>query len=57
MTQKQVSLLKQKVKVINMGIGEFADSLVRQGVDIVHVSWSPPAAGNKEMMDLLEKLA
>jgi len=50
------SVLKQKLKVINLGIEIFADDLRRQGVEVVSVDWQPPAGGDEELLRLLEKL-
>jgi len=54
MTKK--TLLKEKLKVINIGIETFALALEKQGVPVVRVDWKPPAGGDKEMLKLLEKL-
>ena len=50
------SILKQKLKVINVGIEIFADDLKRQNVEVVGVDWQPPAGGDEELLRLLEKL-
>ena len=50
------NILKQKLKVINLGIEIFADDLKRQGVEAVSVDWQPPAGGDEELLRLLEKL-
>jgi len=50
------SILKQKLKVINLGIEIFADDLKRQNVKVVSVDWQPPAGGDEELLRLLEKL-
>lgn len=50
------SILKRKLKVINLGIEIFADDLKRQGVKVVSVDWQPPAGGDEELLRLLEKL-
>jgi FdrA protein len=42
--------------VINLGVREFAESLQDQQVDVVHVDWAPPAGGDTEMAELLERL-
>ncbi len=53
---KKRSILKQKLKVINLGIEIFADDLKRQGVEVVSVDWKPPAGGDEELLRLLDKL-
>jgi len=50
------SILKQKLKVISLGIEIFADDLKRQNVKVVSVDWQPPAGGDEELLRLLEKL-
>ena len=49
-------LLQNGPVVINLGIREFAESLQDQEVEVVHVDWAPPAGGDIEMADLLDKL-
>jgi len=49
-------LLSKPLIVINVGLGKFAKNLEEQGVEVVQVDWTPPAGGDKEMMDLLEEL-
>lgn len=50
------SLLTGGIVAVNLGLKEFAESLDRQGVDVVHVEWTPPAGGDQEMIDLLDTL-
>ncbi len=50
------TLLKKELKVINIGVGLFAESLRKQGVKVTQVDWRPPAGGDKKIADLLEKL-
>lgn len=49
-------LLSGPVIVINLGLKIFGASLEQQGVEVVQVDWSPPAGGDREMMDLLDEL-
>lgn len=49
-------LLQNGPVIINLGVLEFAESLQDQGVEVVHVDWSPPAGGDTEMAELLDKL-
>ncbi len=49
-------LLSQPVVIINIGLKVFSESLEAQGVEVVQVDWSPAAGGDKELMDLLDKL-
>lgn len=45
------------LKVINVGLEIFYQSLVSQGLEPVHVDWQPPAAGDERLAKLLERLA
>ena len=49
-------LLDGPVAVINIGLAQFARTLEGQGVAAVQVDWSPPAGGDRRMIDLLDKL-
>jgi hypothetical protein len=49
-------LLQKPIIVINMGLKKFAGSLDEQQVEVVQVDWTPPAGGDKEMVDLLDQL-
>ena len=49
-------LLSKPLIVINVGLGKFAKNLEEQGVEVVQVDWTPPAGGDKEMIDLLDEL-
>ena len=49
-------LLSEGPIAVNLGLREFAESLQAQGVEVLHVEWSPPAEGDEEMIELLGKL-
>lgn len=49
-------LLRDGAVVVNLGVREFAERLQDQGVEVVHVEWTPPAGGDTEMAELLDKL-
>ena len=49
-------LLERTPIFINIGVGEFGESLREQGFVVLDVKWSPPAGGDREMMELLDKL-
>ena len=49
-------LLAAPPRVVNIGLEQFATDLAAQGADVVHVDWSPPAAGDKKLGSLLTKL-
>lgn len=54
--QKNITLLTDPVKVVNIGLEEFTDDLSKQGVETVQVEWKPPAGGDPILADLLSKL-
>jgi len=56
MADKVSELLDHGPVVINLGVRDFAESLEAQGVEVVHVEWTPPAGGDREMIDLLDRL-
>ena len=56
METKIEKLLSTPIVVINIGLRQFANSLEEQGVEVVQVDWTPPAGGDKEMMELLDNL-
>jgi len=56
MHEKIDQVLYEPLVVINVGLRGFAESLEQQGVDVTQVDWAPPAAGDQEMIDLLEGL-
>ena len=49
-------LLHSGVIAINIGVDDFAADLQLQDVSVLHVDWSPPAGGDQEIMDILDKL-
>lgn len=50
------NILEQKLKVINIGLELFYETLKQQGVEVVHVDWQPPAGGDLGILALLEKV-
>lgn len=49
-------LLRSEVRVVNIGLREFARDLSTCKVSVVHVDWSPPAVTNPKIASLLAKL-
>jgi FdrA protein len=49
-------LLTGPIVIINLGLKKFAESLEDQDVEVVQVDWTPPAGGDQELIDLLDKL-
>jgi FdrA protein len=53
---KLEELLHQGPVAINIGVVDFAETLQIQGIQVVHVNWTPPAGGDPELMELLDQL-
>ena len=51
------AFFRQELRVINLGLEQFAGELERLGVPVVHVAWSPPAGGDPKKAALLASLA
>ncbi len=56
METKLEDLLQNGPVAVNLGLRAFAEALQDQGVEVVHVEWAPPADGDAEMAELLDKL-
>ncbi len=56
MPNKLEELLHQGPIAINIGVYDFAQTLQIQGVQVIHVIWTPPAGGDPELMELLDQL-
>jgi hypothetical protein len=50
------SLLARKPTVVALGVRLFTEALEAQQVPVVPVDWSPPAGGDREMLDVLAEL-
>ena len=50
------ALLDGPPRVVNVGLAIFGESLRAQNAPVIDVDWRPPAGGDQEMMDLLERL-
>ncbi len=49
-------LLASEPVVINIGVADFAQALAEQETEVVQVDWTPPAGGDQEMIELLDRL-
>ncbi len=49
-------LFSKELKVVNVGLEIFAQTLKEQGVHTTHVSWKPPIQLDKRLAALLEKV-
>ncbi|MDZ7672250.1 MAG: DUF1116 domain-containing protein [Halanaerobiales bacterium] len=56
MTKKLEDLFKEELKVVNIGLESFAENLKKEGYDAIQVEYKPPAGGDAEMIELLDKL-
>src|SRR5262245_16875134 len=50
------SALGREVRVVNVGLALFADTLDRLGVPVAHLDWRPPAGGDARLGALLARL-
>ncbi len=55
-TPVDLSVLKDSLSAINVGVESFAESLLAQDAAVIHVDWRPPAGGNQELMSILERM-
>jgi len=53
---KTLDLFNSELKVINVGLTSFKDSLEAEGFKVVQVDWRPPAGGDEAVMEALNKL-
>jgi hypothetical protein len=56
MEDVRADLLSDQQVVINIGLPEFFEALVDQGIQVIHVDWQPPAGGDEDLMSLLDEL-
>lgn len=49
-------LLRDPLRVINIGLEGFAADLDAQGIAVTQVDWTPPAGGDVRLADILSKL-
>lgn len=50
------ALLNEPIVAVNVGLKKFAENLEIQEVEVIHIQWTPPAGGDKEMVDILDNL-
>ena len=48
--------LLEGLKVINVGLELFAESFHNQKVEVIHINWAPPAEGDDEILNILQKI-
>ena len=49
-------LLSSPIQAINVGVEDFAENLESQEVEVVHISWTPPAGGDPEIIAILDQI-
>jgi len=49
-------VFESPLKIINVGLINFAESMQEQDVEVVHIYWEPPAGGDEEMINILDEL-
>ena len=49
-------LFGSELRVVNLGLESFKDSVQAQGVEALHVDWKPPAGGSDKIIAMLDKL-
>ncbi len=50
------NILNEQLRVVNVGLEIFGESLAVQGVEVRHVEWKVPAKGNMKLVNLLKKM-
>ncbi len=50
------NLLSGPPLVINVGVQDFGEALEAQGLRVIYVEWAPPAGGDQEIIDILDRL-
>ena len=53
---KPGDLFQKSLKVVNIGIDSFFETMKHQNVPVIHVEWKPPAGGDDTLMNILDKL-
>ena len=56
MNKPKHDLLKSDLRVINVGLQQFVESLAEQSVEVAHVNWVPPAELEPELEQILDEL-
>lgn len=54
--KKIQQLLNNGPSIINVGLRTFHESNKTQNADSIHVDWTPPAQGDKKLVNILDKL-
>jgi len=46
----------ERLVVANIGIQPFYEDMKKQNVTVFQIDWEPPAGGERELVDILDKL-
>lgn len=49
-------LFSSPIEVVNMGLESFYEAVMAQGSAACQVDWKPPAGGDMELIELLDRL-
>ncbi len=49
-------LFSRELRVVNLGLSSFAETLTVHGTPVIDLDWRPPAGGDAELADLLDRL-
>jgi len=49
-------LFSRELRVVNLGLSSFAETLKTTGTPVIDLDWRPPAGGDVELADLLDRL-
>jgi len=49
-------LIPNNLRVINIGLQIFYESLTEQKIEVIHVNWEPKPKLDKETEDILDKI-
>ena len=56
METKVSELCHSQIKVINIGLELFYDSLEKQGTPVIQVQWRPPLGGDERLAEIIRKM-
>ncbi len=54
--ERALELLGGRPRVVSIGLEHFSRELAKQGVRVVHVSWRPRQALEKDLEEILSKI-
>jgi FdrA protein len=50
------NVIERPLRIVNLGLTVFYESLKSQEAEVMQVDWKPPAGGNQELADILSRL-